>query len=1407
MIKDITQINFYLKTANDIRQTSVCEITEIDLYDNNQPKKGSLMDTRMGPNDKDILCETCRNNINICPGHFGHIELATPVYNVLYLNYIKKILEVTCCYCSNLLINYNDKDFIDKLMKKQKNHKFKMIQNFNKNNKTKICYNCTRIQPKYQKNGIGLTQVLTIEEDNKQKDLKKNLSAFNALKILKNIKDEDVELLGLNKTFSRPESLIFEALPVPPPCIRPSVKYSTNMRSEDDLIYKYVDILKANHNILEKIKKNSDKCIDDYIELLQFHVATLIDNNIKSVSQSQHRSGRPLKCLKDRIKGKEARIRGNLLGKRVNFSARTVVGPDPSISIHELGIPYAICKKITIPETVNEYNIEKLQKCIDNGPDNYPGANFLIKYRNGEKIMFDLRAKCKIKIEKGNIIERHLIEDDYILFNRQPSLHKMSMMGHKVKPIIGKSFRLNPAVCQPYNADFDGDEMNIFVPQSFQTMLELKEIACVPEQIISPQSNSPVIGCIMDVVVGAMKLTLPDMFLDENTVYHLLCKIENFEGDLPEPVLVDNKKYWSGREIMNLILPNINYMKKNDGENIDIVNGKIISGIFNKSVVGSSSGSLIHMITNDLNEEHTKVFLNTIQRIINTWLKFEGFSVGFGDTLIHDNIKNKIKDIISTSKGKVNNFLNMAYDKNIKISQKDFESKIFNILNEARDQSGSIVMKNINKDNYLYQMVSSKSKGNSINISQIISCVGQQNVQFKGSSGRIPFTSNNRTLPYYYQFDNRPEAKGFVEHSYLDGLDVNEFFFHAQSGREGLIDTACKTAETGYIQRRLMKSLEDLNVKYDLTVRNEKGIVVQFCYGCDNFDPKKVEKQKFELILNSNKEFQKKYKWDNNQLKSFDKNTIDKLNNEFKNLLQLRKYFRNLNYHIDDIVYVPINIYRIVKQSKKKFSIDMNKKYKLEPNYILNKIKYLTKNIIRLNCDNSYPFNELNNYNLKLLRTLVQSKLNTKIIINENNLSLEAFDWVVNNIETSFYKSLVQPGESVGSIAAQSLGEPTTQLTLNTFHYSGVASKSNVNSGVPRIRELISVTKNPSTPSLTVYLKNELKSNTEHSKKVLNILEKVSFVYFIDESNIYYDPNVLDSNIEGDKKYFQDYYDFYTEVNLDNISPWVLKLKINELLFLNKNITMFDLYAFLLNQYGDKLHITYTDENSTELALYLRYMYDDINKVVNNELLTNGDIKNLKILNTEILSKLLNGIDNIDKVTMREINELKIKQDGNIDKTSKQIVLDTTGTNLFDILTLYNYVNLNKTFSNDIHEVRNVLGIEAARQLLKNEINNVMKFSGIYINDKHLNLLVDFMTLKGELISIDRHGVRISDSGPLAKSSFEESDEHFIKSSIFNVSDSMKSLTSNLIMGQVGNFGTGICEIEFDLKEFKKLSK
>jgi DNA-directed RNA polymerase II subunit RPB1 len=566
-----------------------------------------------------------------------------------------------------------------------------------------------------------------------------------------------------------------------------------------------------------------------------------------------------------------------------------------------------------------------------------------------------------------------------------------------------------------------------------QTMIELANIACVPQQIISPQSNKPVIGCIMDIVVGAMKLTTKDKFIDEETLPHLLSKMSTFNGIIPEcDKIVNGKKLWSGRNLMSMILPDINYFKSNDEENIEIVNGKLVSGAFNKSVVGSSSGGLVHMISNDLNVNHTKEFLDNIMRVVNTWLKFEGFSVGFGDTITKGEVHDNIKDIISRSKAEVNNYVNVTYEKKIKISKDNFESKIFNILNKARDDAGSLVMKGIDKTNNLLSMVGSGSKGNYINISQIMAIVGQQSIQEEGKPGRIPSTLNNRTLPYFQQYDITPNSKGFIEHSYLEGLDVAEFFFHQKSGREGIIDTACKTSETGYIQRKLMKSLEDLKVQYDMTVRNEKGFVIQFAYGGDNYDPKKVEKQKFELIEKSDEEFKNRYMWHENDFEVFEDDIkINKniLKKEFTELKKLRKHFRNNEFYKKDVFYLPINVYRIVKQAKKLFNIDNNMKSNITPKFLFKTIDKIL-NTIKVSNDNSFPFNEMNEYNSKLQKTLIKSKLSSKVVIFENRLSVKALEWISKRIIDTFYQSIIHPGESVGSICAQSIGEPTTQLCL-----------------------------------------------------------------------------------------------------------------------------------------------------------------------------------------------------------------------------------------------------------------------------------------------------------------------------------------------------------------------------------------
>ena len=530
--KRIREIRFSIASPEMIRTMATTEITTPELYENNCPKFSGLFDLRMGTQDHLFLCKTCKNNMRDCSGHFGCIELARKVYFIHYLLTVKKILQCVCYKCSSLLVDKTDTRFIKKIKKKTPNIRMKLLHKVCNSHSKKICLNyegCSRFQPHYLKEGTNLYVVHKIQnEEGKLEDKKTRLSADDCYEILRKISDKDCELLGFSPTFSRPEWLICSVLPVPPPCVRPSVKHDANLRSEDDLTYKLLDIVKANNSLLSKIKSDDQNHIDDYVDYLQYNITTLIDNEVKGIPPAQQRTGRLLKSIRQRLKGKEGRIRGNIMGKRVNYSARSVISPDPNIDIDELGVPLKIAMNMTYPEIVNVYNKKFLIKLVENGPDTHPGAKYIIKKND---VRLDLRYVQKnIKLEYGDIVERHIINGDIVLFNRQPSLHKMSMMGHRVRVMPYSTFRLNVSVTTPYNADFDGDEMNLYLAQSVIASTEIRELVCVPNQIISPQSNKPVIGCIMDTVIGANNITRNETKLNFQETMSILPHISNFKG-------------------------------------------------------------------------------------------------------------------------------------------------------------------------------------------------------------------------------------------------------------------------------------------------------------------------------------------------------------------------------------------------------------------------------------------------------------------------------------------------------------------------------------------------------------------------------------------------------------------------------------------------------------------------------------------------------------------------------------------------------------------------------------------------------------------------------------------------------------------------------------------------------------
>ena len=432
----IIGIQFSILSPDEIRNSSVAEITSRDTYINNKPVIGGLFDPRMGVLEPGLICPTDGLDYMKTPGYFGHVELAKPVFYIQYFNTILKLLRCVCFKCSKLLIS---KDKYKQALKMLGERRWKYV--FSIASKKHYC-------GEDNEDGCGCIQ----------DDIIIKLTAEMVLKIFRRISDDDVNFMGFSPIWSRPDWMICQVMAVPPPSVRPSVKHDSSQRSEDDLSHILVNIIKTNNTLQEKIQMNANEnIIEDWTTLLQYYIATQVDNKLPGVSSVAQRSGRPLKSIKDRLSGKGGRMRGNLMAKRVDFSARSVITADPNISIRELGIPMKIAKNITKPVMVNERNKNFLTKLVRNGPDEYPGAKILEK-KNGNTITLRYIDRNSIILENGDIVHRHMMNGDIILFNRQPTLHRMSMMGHVVKIMKqGDTFRMNVADTKPYNADFDGD--------------------------------------------------------------------------------------------------------------------------------------------------------------------------------------------------------------------------------------------------------------------------------------------------------------------------------------------------------------------------------------------------------------------------------------------------------------------------------------------------------------------------------------------------------------------------------------------------------------------------------------------------------------------------------------------------------------------------------------------------------------------------------------------------------------------------------------------------------------------------------------------------------------------------------------------------------------------------------------
>ncbi|KAL6045208.1 DNA-directed RNA polymerase II subunit RPB1 [Balamuthia mandrillaris] len=1433
---------------------SVAKIEFHEAYENGRPKIKGLLDPRMGTVDRHIKCQTCSGSMAECPGHFGHLDLAKPMYNIGFLKTVVKVLRCVCFHCSKLLSDENDPRFREAQEIKNTKHRFQRVYKIcqTKNvceggdeideteeteegtvvKKRKSHGGCGNYQPKISKDGLKVTAEFKNVSEDANVEKKKVLTAEVVHNILKRISDDDCRAMGLDPKYARPDWMILTVLPIPPPPVRPSIMMDSTARGEDDLTHKLADIIKANTSLRQQeADGTAAHIITQFLELLQYHIATFTENEIPGLPQSTVRSGsRALKSIKQRLRGKEGRIRGNLMGKRVDFSARTVITPDPNLSIDEVGVPRSIALTLTYPEIVTPFNRERMYELIRNGPSEHPGAKYVIR-DDGQRLDLRFVNPSNIHLEYGYKVERHIQNGDVIIFNRQPSLHKMSMMGHKIRVMPYSTFRLNLSVTTPYNADFDGDEMNMHVPQSFGARAEVMELMMVPKQIVTPQSNRPVIGLVQDTLLGSHLITSRDTFIEKDVVMNILMWLDNFDGRIPVPAILKPKQLWTGKQIFSMIIPNNINLRRISNDHPDkefehphaeisptdtkvlIELGELLCGILDKRSLGSAEGSLIHVIMNEHSPEVAKQFLNQAQCLVNYWVLHHGFTVGISDTIADDatltTIQKTIRDAAAQVKELQIQVRSNQMDRKAGMTLMDsFEFHVNQKLNHAGSQAGKAAQASLKRNNNIKRMVTAGSKGSSINIAQIIACVGQQNVEGR----RIPFNFKARTLPHFVKDDYGPESRGFVENSYLRGLTPQEFFFHAMGGREGLIDTAVKTSETGYIQRRLVKAMEDVMVRYDGTVRNSLGDVIQFLYGEDGMDAGKVEKQPIDSIRMSNFTLEEVYRF-NPDDPNFGEGYMDPdiieeirtssearhaIEQEFQRILEDRNLMRKTIIPSGESDWpLPVNLKRLIWNAQKTFHPDMRRTSDLHPCKVIEGLELLMERLYVVIGND--PVSREAQTNATLLFCIhLRSTLASKRVIKEYRLDSTSFDWLLGEIESRFQLALAHPGECVGALAAQSIGEPATQMTLNTFHFAGNSSK-NVTLGVPRLKEIINLAQTIKTPSLTVYLKPHCARDHEEAKKVQSALQHTTLRGVTSVTEIYYDPDPLNTVIKEDQDFVKAFYIMPAEdFKIENISPWLLRIELDREQMTDAKLTLSDIAEHIHVDFGGDLNCIYNDDNADKLILRIRIMNEDEGKVQEEGSAGGDDDVFLKQIESNMLTEMsLKGIEGIRRVLMREDKEqVSFSEDGSCGKTTEWI-LDTEGCNLLAALS-YPNVDHTRTTSNNIIEICEVLGIEAVRGALLKELRNVISFDGSYVNYRHLAILADIMTYRGTLMAITRHGLNRVETGPLMRCSFEETADILLEAATFAELDNLKGVTENIILGQLPPLGTGCFDLFLD---------
>ncbi|XP_014244779.1 DNA-directed RNA polymerase III subunit RPC1 [Cimex lectularius] len=1341
--RKISHVSFGLDGPHEMQKQAHMHVVAKNLYSqdsNRTPVPHGVLDRRMGTNQKDANCSTCGKGLSDCIGHYGFIDLQLPVFHIGYFRCVINILQTICKnpLCARVLLpdkerqayysrirNPNLSYLVRKSLRKQIQARCK---------KFSVCPHCSNINGVVKKSGLlkithekyrnkkpNEMMLLELAEIAKDTEYSKELTNIyqsgytlnpqEVLQLLEAIPTQDIPLLLMNQNLSKPADLILTRIPVPPLCIRPSVisdiKSGTN---EDDLTMKLSEIVFINDVIMKhKLSGAKAQMIAEDWEFLQLHCALYINSETSGIPINMQPK-KATRGIVQRLKGKQGRFRGNLSGKRVDFSARTVISPDPNLRIEEVGVPVHVAKILTFPERVQPANKALLRKLVCNGPDVHPGANFVQQQGQTFKkfLKYGNRGKIAQELKEGDIVERHLKDGDIVLFNRQPSLHKLSIMSHRVKVLEHRTFRFNECACTPYNADFDGDEMNLHLPQTEEARAEALILMGNKSNLVTPRNGELLIAATQDFITGAYLLTKKSVFFTHREACQIASTLIagddiDMQIDLPPPAIIKPAKLWTGKQIFSLLIkPNkkckilANLRTKGraytSGEEmcindsfVNIRNSQLLAGMMDKSTLGSGGkANIFYVLLRDWGEDAATTAMWRLSRMASYFLMNRGFSIGIGDvTPSHGLLKLK-QELLHAGYTKCNEYIERQAAGKLQSQpgcsgDETLEAVILKELSVIRDRAGKACLKELDPSNSPLTMALSGSKGSFINISQMIACVGQQAISGK----RVPNGFEDRALPHFERHSKIPAAKGFVENSFYSGLTPTEFFFHTMGGREGLVDTAVKTAETGYMQRRLVKSLEDLCLHYDMTVRNSNGDIIQFLYGGDGLDPTYMEGNGQPVELQR--------VWDN---------------------IKANFPFRNEP---------PLSATDIIEGS----------------NVLLSSSEF--------DCCSEEFKTQLRDFVNKQAKRREGVKdewhQTCPILFQLERITLSQLVRFFQACRDKYLSSKIEPGTAVGALAAQSIGEPGTQMTLKTFHFAGVASM-NITQGVPRIKEIINASKAISTPIITAHLEND--TDPEFARVVKGRIEKTvlgEVTEYIEEVYVPHDCFIL------------------IKIDIERIR--LLKLEV-------------DAETIRFSICSSKLKLKPNQVIVQTPAVIT------VNPSVGKESLDHT----LRALKHSLLDVVIKGVPLVNRAVIHEENINGV--------TTYKLLVE--GDNLRDVMGTRG-VKGTHCKSNNTYQVFATLGIEAARSTIMSEIKLVMENHGMSIDHRHPMLVADLMTSRGEVLGITRHGLAKMKESVLNLASFEKTADHLFDAAYYGQTDAITGVSESIIMGIPMNIGTGLFKL------------